>query len=89
MTTPRCDFLDHARLRHAPELRALAIDALFEVALRYGTRFRLEFDASRLLAVLGSAQAAARSPASQYLPRARWNDARSRLPRTGLYCCEK
>jgi hypothetical protein len=62
MTTPRCDFLDHARLRHAPELRALAIDALFEVALRYGTRFRLEFDASRLLAVLGSAQAAALLP---------------------------
>jgi hypothetical protein len=54
MTSPHCDFLDHARLGRSPALRALAVDTLFAVTLDYSKRFRLEFDAPRLLAVLGS-----------------------------------
>lgn len=48
----RCDFLDHTRLRHAPALRALAVDLLIEEALGVSTRFRLDFDAPRLLPLL-------------------------------------
>lgn len=53
MSSPRCDFLDHARLSHAPASRILAIDILFEIALNYSRVFSLDFDAPRLLAVLG------------------------------------
>jgi hypothetical protein len=62
MTSSRCDFLDHARLRNAPALRALEVDILFEIALECSVTFRLEFDAQRLLPLLGPAYTAALLP---------------------------
>jgi hypothetical protein len=59
VNSPHCDFLDHARLSHVPALRVLAVDKLFDIALNYTERFSLEFDAPRLLAVLGPAYTAA------------------------------
>jgi hypothetical protein len=53
MTFPGCDLLNHQRLRHVPQLRALAVDALFETALGCSARFRVEFDPIRLPRVLG------------------------------------
>lgn len=62
MTTSRCDFLDHTRLRDSPALRTLAVDKLFEIALEGSARFRLEFNAHRLLPILGPACTAALLP---------------------------
>lgn len=64
MTPPGCDFLNqaHPALRASPALRAVAVHALLEVALRCSVRFRLEFDRARLLTALGATSAAALLP---------------------------
>lgn len=53
MATYTCDFLNHARLSEAPALRALAVDAVLDLALSCAARFRIQYDRARLASVLG------------------------------------